>query len=292
MLKELKTFCEVIESNNFVQTAKKLHLSNSVVSRRIATLEKIYGVRLLNRSRGIKQISLTESGKDLYQEATFILETIDKSTNKLKQKSSGVSGILRVILPPSLFYAHIATRIPAFLKEHPKLKLHINCANYALNFLYEGYDVALNCGALPDSSFYYRKIGIWQRIPYASPKYLNKNGIPKTPYELCNHNCLMHQHHNGVWDFREKKKKFSVQLQGNICIDSSIILKQLALCDLGIAYLPTFLTSDEVSTGKLVPLLSDFLLHPEQLLAVYTSKQYISRKLELFLQFLASTLKS
>jgi len=102
----------------------------------------------------------------------------------------------------------------------------------------------------------------------------------------------MHQHHNGVWDFREKKKKFSVQLQGNICIDSSIILKQLALGDLGIAYLPTFLTSDEVSTGKLVPLLSDFLLHPEQLLAVYTSKQYISRKLELFLQFLASTLKS
>ncbi|MCK4869490.1 MAG: LysR family transcriptional regulator [Gammaproteobacteria bacterium] len=289
MLGNLNTFCTVVELGNLKRAAEKLQLSISVVSRRISSLEAYYNTKLLNRTT--RMLSTTEAGEALYKYAKSITETFEESKSDIKKCTSIASGTLKVGLPTGINYTTIMNKLPAFLAQNPGINLHVFNGNYLLHLLNQGYNMVLNCGPLPNTDFYYRKIGEWQKVTCASPKYLAKHGAPKTPSTLTNHNCLTHYYEQEhIWNFKDGSKKIPVFAQGNVRINSSINLTQLATHDVGIVYLPHFVVANEINTGTLVPVLTKFQLDPLDLYAVYPSKKYLCKKTELFIEFLTDVL--
>lgn len=87
-----RNFITVAETGNLTAAASKLSLAQPALSSQIKTLEKHYGVKLINTARGKRNISLTEAGTDFLTKAKQICaqeETILMNMENYKQEASG-----------------------------------------------------------------------------------------------------------------------------------------------------------------------------------------------------------
>lgn len=285
MFDDLAAFCAVVETHNFAKAAKHLKISTSIITRRVNRLEQELGVKLLQRTT--RHVAITEAGSVFYQHATQILQDLTNSKNLVKDLTARVSGLLKIGLPVSISHYYVTHALANFMEKYPDLQMQIVNGNHLLDLLQNGFDLVLHCGNLPDSSFHYKKLGNWTKITCASPAYLAKHGIPKNLMALSKHNCLDHyDNRTKTWLFHDKGKPVTQTICGNININSSIDLKNLALAGLGIVYLPSFTVAKEIAAGQLIPLLSKFSPPALGMYAVYASNQFLSEKVKVFLQFL------
>ena len=76
LLEDLNLFCVVVRKQSFAASALELGVSNALVSKRIAILEKTLQVRLLHRTT--RKVTLTDHGSVVHQWAQRILEDVDQ----------------------------------------------------------------------------------------------------------------------------------------------------------------------------------------------------------------------
>lgn len=289
MLEDISAFCVVAEHKSFSKAARQLEISAAVVTRRIMRLEKFLGARLLQRST--RHVNLTEAGQIYYSQVRDALTTLENSKKMVKNLTEEVTGTLKVGLPASLSYLHITPALHQFTKKFPQLKIQIVHGNHLLDLLSNGFDMVIHCSKLPDSNFYYKKIGEWKKIICASPAYLKKHGVPKIPQELSLHQCVDHYDNSvRVWKFKVGNKIEEVMINANIYVNSSMDLKNLAVQGAGIAYLPSFTVYHELKAGRLISILENYQPPSIDMLAVYPSREYLNKKTKLFLDFLAKVL--
>lgn len=102
----METFLVVVQSQSLTKAAKELHIAQTTVSQRLKVLEKELGLKLIERGKGIKQISLTPSGEEFYKLAEqwrFIQEstkTLQAQGPKLGLVVGSVDSINTFVLPP------------------------------------------------------------------------------------------------------------------------------------------------------------------------------------------------
>jgi DNA-binding transcriptional LysR family regulator len=93
----------------------------------------------------------------------------------------------------------------------------------------------------------------------ASPDYLATHGQPKVPADLMAHECLVYAGRIAAeWQFRVGKRSISIRPNGRLRTDSGEAMVEWAIAGLGIAEAPSFLVSDAIESGALVPLLRDY----------------------------------
>ena len=68
----MMTFAKVVETKSFSAAAQALNTSKSLVSKQVASLEKVLGVRLLQRTT--RRMSLTEIGAAYYEHCARIVQ--------------------------------------------------------------------------------------------------------------------------------------------------------------------------------------------------------------------------
>ena len=95
----LKTFCTLVETNHFTQTAEKLHMTQSGVSQHIKKLEQHLALPLLERHG--KQFTLTHAGRQLYQSSLAILASLEKIELEVKNDDP-FTGLVSLVLPGSV----------------------------------------------------------------------------------------------------------------------------------------------------------------------------------------------
>jgi DNA-binding transcriptional LysR family regulator len=256
-LEDLKNFIEVVESGGFNRAARRLGISKSIVSRRIGRLEQELGVRLLSRST--RGISPTEAGLEFKARGERILAELEEAREAVAQKGEGVVGRLRLSAPLSFGVKHVAPVLSGLACRHPRLELDVSYSDRIVDLIGERFDAAIRIGALQDSSLVARRIAPVRATVVASPDYLARRGRPETPDDLTRHECLIYAGQtNPVWPFESGKRRFSLRPSGRLRSDSGEAILQWAIAGLGIAYLPSFLLSDAVEQGSLVPLLQAY----------------------------------
>ncbi|MBA2710227.1 MAG: LysR family transcriptional regulator [Tatlockia sp.] len=291
MLEDIEIFCLVAKHKSFSKAALELHISPSITTRRLARLERKLDVRLMNRTTRL--VTLTEAGQLYYDEVRALLESLELSNRNIKSIKKDINGVIKIGLPVSISHFYVTPQLHKFLNRFPGLKVHIVHGNHLLGLLSNGFDLVMHCGELPDSSFHYKKLGIWQKIICASPEYLEKNGTPIHPDDLKHHNCLDHvDNYDFTWLFQEKAKVKKILITGNACINSSIDLCNLAVSGLGIVYLPSFTVKHKLQTGELVSILDCYRPPSLPLYLVYPTDQYMSQKVRVFIEFMRKLFKS
>ena len=285
MIEDIGVFRAVAKHQSFAKAARELNLSTPVVTRRLARLEKVLQTRLLNRTT--RQVTLTESGNHFYHDVNDILEALEASKENVKSLTSHVKGTLKVGIPSAISHYYVSKTLHTFLAKYPDLKMYIVSGVNLIHLLNEGYDVVLYCGELPNSNYHYKKVGTMKKIICASPDYLKKHGTPKQLSDLQAHNCLDHfdlLHHN--WKVIENGKLVEIQVSGNVNISNSNDLKNLALSGLGIIHVPHYLIKEELEKGTLVSLLDEHQPVNHTLYAIYPSNKYLTKKTQLFLNYI------
>lgn len=290
MLEDIQVFCTIAKHQSFSKAARELSISAPVITRRLSRLEKTLSARLLNRTT--RKVTLTEAGNKFYTEVTDILQLLNASKENIKNVTSQIAGTLRVAMPSSLSQSYVAPALNHFLEKYPHLKIQIFTGNHLLNLLNEGFDLVIHCGELPNSNYYARKIATMRKVICASPDYLRKHGEPKELEDFKNHNCLQF-YENAVhpWSVYHNDKIKEIQVNGTVFVNNAIELKTLATHGVGIAFLPAYFIHEELVSGKLVSILEKYQPADYNLYAVYSTKEYLTKKTQVFMDFITELLR-
>lgn len=123
-IKELITFCKVVELKSFSEAANYLCVTQPTVSLQINKLEKNLGITLINREG--KNIELTYAGKIFYKKAQKILKEIKETQAIIEQIKGYKKGFLIIgssSLPGEYILPDVITE---FHLKYPEIEIFLN----------------------------------------------------------------------------------------------------------------------------------------------------------------------
>jgi len=282
----IKTFIEVVQAGSFSSAARGTSIS--AITRRVQTLEKELGVRLLNRNT--RGLSLTDAGRHLYDRATSISSELSIAISEVKSLQHDAKGLLRVSLRATAATMVVAPALPRLLAQYPDLRLEVMVTDEKRDLIANNIDVAVWIEPLPESVVA-RRLADTRRIVCGTPAYFDKHGIPLTPEELKHHNCLCYTPiFTRNWNFTRDGKHNAVEVNGSVCADSGPVLLASALADTGVVVVFQWMVRDLIAAGRLVQVLAEYTVNPypgdSELFAVWPSSRGMSRKVRVFIDFL------
>jgi DNA-binding transcriptional LysR family regulator len=286
-LDALEIFLQVASTGSLSETARRLGMAKSSVSKQVAALERRFGARLFNRTT--RRLSLTEAGALLEARARLIVGEFGELEQTLSSTQLKPTGTLRVNAPVSFGILHIAPAIAPFLREYPGIEIDLSLNDRFVDLVNEGYDLAVRVGQLKDSSLMARSIASVQLIPCASPAYLARHGAPAVPEDLARHNCLCYsyQPYQQEWRFTDRAGQLHrVHVQGNLRVNNGEALLTAARQGLGIVLSPDFIAAPALAAGALVSLLPDYDAQQLTVHAAYPFTRHVPAKVRCFIDYL------
>jgi DNA-binding transcriptional LysR family regulator len=180
--------------------------------------------------------------------------------------------------------------VAKFLSTYPDVKVDLNMGERTIDLIDEGFDVAIRLTPPPDSSLIVRGLATWRHVLCCSPAYLEKHGPLRQLSELAEHNCVRHvlYPYGDEWRFVDRKgASASVRVSGNLVSNSGETLRTAALQGIGISLAAGFLVADDLESGRLVRLLSEYRPVELSMNAVYPHRHHLSAKVRSFIDLLA-----
>ncbi|HYD61391.1 MAG TPA: LysR substrate-binding domain-containing protein [Noviherbaspirillum sp.] len=293
-LSALRAFCRVVEAGGFSAAATGLNVSHTVMSKQVRQLEGLLGAQLLNRTT--RRLALTEAGQAYYERARRILDDLHDADLAVSRHQAVPRGILRVNAPMAFGTLDMAQWLPGFMARYPELKVDLVCNDRFVDLIEEGFDVAVRLAReMPDSSLMARKLATTDTILVASPAYLKRCGMPKTPEDLAHHNCLTYTlvARPNEWIFPAPDGgHVTVTISGSFQSNTGIALRSAALGGVGIATTASFIVHDDLERGDLVPVLPDYRMRPREIYAVYPHNRHLSPKVRAFVDYACEVYRS
>jgi DNA-binding transcriptional LysR family regulator len=157
----------------------------------------------------------------------------------------------------------------------------------------EGFDVAIRIGDLEDSSYVARKLTHFEMVVCASPAYIEKNGTPKNPEDLKNHQCLSFTNWKSDGGWKVLSKNLSSKMNGTSRFDcnNGQALREAALKGLGLILMPKGLLGQNLKDGSLIEVLHEFHPPSRPVNAVYPKERQTTPRLVSFIDYLVKHLK-
>lgn len=288
-LTNLEVFVKVVEGNSFAAAARHFGMSPAMVSKHVQALEERLGARLLNRTT--RRLSLTEVGRAYYERSRQVLADIEEADRAVGDLQAAPRGILKLNAPFSFGIRHLGPALADYLATYPEVTADVTLSDRYIDLLAEGVDLALRIGQLADSSLVARRLAPVRLVVCAAPDYLKRRGIPQTPKDLAEHECLEYTYASNPreWHFSTADGRSEVvRVSGRLLCNNGDILRTAALAGTGIVRGPTFIVGEDVCAGRLVPLpLSGYEPPDGALYAVYPPGRHLSAKVRSFIDFLA-----
>lgn len=237
-VRAIVSFVESSHQGSFSKAASSLGISPAAVSKNVATLEKVLGVRLMNRTT--RKISLTEEGEAFLEEAKRSLHSLESATETLVNRKLDVIGQVRISTSAYFGQNFLLPSIAGLMGKFPQLRVDVDFDDRMVSFVEEGYDLAIRGGNLIDSNMVSRPIFKLKTVLVASPQYIDQHGLPSDPSDLVRHRLLVRRFLGGQvspWRFRSNDGAlFTADLkQAVMSLSAPEALLQSALSGVGIA---------------------------------------------------------
>lgn len=289
-LPNLYLFAKVAETLSIRDAAKQLHLARSTVSKRLARFESELGVKLFNRTT--RRMSLTESGRRLYQQWREVSQSVDAALATVRGADQHPHGTLLVHMPSCLGSALMPHLMGEFRELCPELKLRIAFGDNEVDMIGEGFDVVIRVAQrLPDSRLVAKKLASSPRILAASPGYLERQGRPKRLEDLRQHHCLAlgaRSDRRVIWGFETSNGPADVTVNPVFAANNNLAIVLAACLDVGILYLPQILIANEVLLERLQPVALEKCKSPAYGLYAVYPKGDPAAKVRAFVDFVAA----
>jgi DNA-binding transcriptional LysR family regulator len=247
----LALFARVVHHGSFSAAAREVGLAKSAVSRRIAELEEVLRVRLLQRTT--RALSLTDEGVKVHEQARALVAAADAAQEVAGLASGAVRGTLRLNATPAFSQLYLARAVTAFLALNPEVEVHLSTDDRMVDVVEGGFDVVFRIGRLTDSSLVARRLATDRLVVCASPAYLARAGTPREPADLHRHVCLHYAlvPRSAEWRFRTGGRTVEVSTRGPLSCTDGISLREAVLAGAGLAAVPSMLVAADVEAGRL-----------------------------------------
>lgn len=292
-LDEIETFLSVMELGTVTAAAAHLNLSKSVVSKRIADLERALQAALFLRNAG--RVTPTEAAQRMAEQLRPALSALSAATESASWGMDGavpLRGRLSITAPMSFGTLFLSPILARFALAHPELELRIDYDDRSRDLIRDGFDLAIRIGEARDSALIGRTLCTDRMIACASPDYLARNDNLETPADLARHRVLSYSHlpDGQLWQFECHGKFSPAPVRSFLTLNNGEAMRDFALAGLGVAMLPGFLVADPISTGRLRPVLTDHPTRKMPVLALWPPISPMPAKLRALVDHLAQEL--
>ncbi len=288
LLGSIELFCLAAELESFTAAANAAGVTPAAVSRSITRLEERLGIRLFVRST--RQIRLTESGNLYFQHCKSALSQLIEAESEVTGLQENPSGTIRLSLPTTYGHYRILPLMTEFRLQYPKIKLELHITNRNIDFVEEGFDLAIRGRIPPDSNFISRKIEDAQLVVVATEKYLLEHSRPKTLEDLYLHDCIqfiLPSTGRAIpWLFYKNKVEHEVLTMGNYqCSEDVLGGVTLAKAHAGLFQTYRYVVQKDLDEGNLIEVLKEFSGRSRPFNLMYPHGKYLSIKVRTFIDF-------
>jgi len=292
-LSGILAFVRAAEARSFTKAARQLGMSPSGVSKAISRLEDQFKVRLLHRTS--RSVTMTPEGTAFYERCRQILADLGDAEQLLSQARETPRGVLRITLPLSVGRLHLARVLPEFVERYPELTVEASLTDRLVDLIEEGYDVAVRMGKPPDTRLIARKLATASLTTCASPAYLKRNGLPRTPEDLAGHNCIRFvvpaTGRAQDWKFQRDGKRFGISVSGNLTLDHAEALVEAALAGTALIQISSYVTGAAIRDGRLKAVLTGFEVESPAIWVMYPQNRHLTPRVRAFVDFLVEWAK-
>lgn len=295
MFSSVELFCLVAENESFSKAALHAGVSPAAVSRSIARLEKHLATLLFVRTT--RQVRLTPQGKMYFEECKQALNQILEAEQQLKNQKQRPSGLIRISVPTPYGHYRILPLLAKFSQQYPAIEVDVQLTNKNVDFIAEGYDLAIRGRLFADSNLIARQLEQAELIVVASPQYLRQFGIPQSIEDLQHHQCIQFvlpsTGKNVPWLFNSNHQIIEYQSTGKIrCLDDILGTVTLAKHSAGLLQTYRFIVEKKLKNGELIEILTKFSGTSRPFSLLYPLKKHESFHIRVFIDFLIKELKA
>ncbi len=281
-IEDLRLFTIIVEQGSISRAADTINIAKSAVSRRLSLLEQRYGARLINREPGNWEITAT--GHELYQRVSNVVNDVDEIESDFTQATQTLAGPLTVSLPREFGLSFLNPSLMAFKARHPEIQLMVDFDDHKVDLSRDNYDFAIRITPDVGSDIVAKRIGSSEHKVFASPSYLARKGTPTSLSELKGHDLLQFgSSRRSNWMFKNiSGKAQTFEFQPSLNSNSGMFLLEATLAGLGIARLPDFICQPSITSGTLIPILTDLVTPEFGIYLVHSEGRRLNRRMRLF----------
>lgn len=288
-LDELRTFQRILAQGSLSSAGRELGVSLAVVSKRLASLERRAGHRLIHRTT--RRLTPTEEGAALIPYLDRALEALQSAEERLLLGRAEPVGVLRVSAPIALGRQHVAPVLAEMTATYPRLDAELRLSDGLIDLLEARIDVAVRIGPAEDSAYVMRKLADSHRVLVASPSYLERRGRPASPAELKEHSLLRTTGWRGPWRMTGPKgARVEIDHACRLLTDNGEVVHDWALSGFGIMLKSAIDVDADLRSGRLEQVLREWKGINAPIYALLPSSAHVPQKARLFLDALSEAL--
>jgi DNA-binding transcriptional LysR family regulator len=273
---------------SFVRASEELEVTTTAISKTIKQLEAQLNVRLFNRTT--RSVGLTEAGTKLLGTLAPALTQIRDSVQQAEDFSERPHGLLRINAGYVAYATLIEARLASFSERYPEITLDITIDNDLSDIVAGGFDAGIRLGYALQRDVIAVPLGQVQQLTVVgSPRYFKRRGIPKTPYELLEHDCIRQRLNRGRlfgWEFRIDGKDVTVDVNGTLVLDEMRAVLGAACQNSGLGLVFRQFATAEIASGAVVSILDQFLPPDQPFHLYYANRAHMPSKLRAFIEFM------
>ncbi|MBF5095206.1 LysR family transcriptional regulator [Azospirillum sp. INR13] len=280
----LETFVRVVEAGSLSAAAAQLGSTQPTVSRRLQQLERMLGVRLLQRST--HRMALTDDGARCYERAKDLLAGWQMLESDVRGADDQPSGHLRVVAPHAFGQQQLIGPVADYLQRYPRMTVEWLLHDRMPDFIGEGIDCAIRVGEVGDPSVIALRLGEVPRIAVASPALLDGRPVPAHASELADLPWLALRtfyRDEVTLTHAETGEAVTFPIRPRLSTDGLQAIRNAAIRGLGAAIASEWALVDDLATGQLVHLAPDWQAAPLPVHLVYPPARHQPTRLRRFI---------
>ncbi len=258
-LDPLTAFMTVAQTGGFSAAARRMGVSPPAVSQAVRALEDRLGVPLFVRTT--RSVGLTEAGHRLQMRCGPALEELQRALSDVGDLGENPAGFLRLNVPGVAVPLVIAPLLAPFREAYPNIEIEIAVDDGLADIIAERFDAGIRADTLVDKDM----VSVKLTPPFkwcivASPLYAERRGLPQTPEELSDHDCLKwRMQTSGAvytdWHVIADGKDVRIPTNGTFTVNDPELLHRAARDGMGLAYTLEPSVARDLEKGRLVPVL-------------------------------------
>lgn len=286
----MRVVLAVVDAGSLSAGSRRLGAPLPSVSRKVADLERHLGAKLLVRTS--RNIQLTDAGRDFVEAARRIIADLDEAERRVSGEYQTPRGELTITMPIEFGARHVVPIALAFIEEFPEVTLKLVTSDRMVDMVEEHVDIAIRLGHLADSRLYAVRTGEFRLLTCASPRYLERRGTPLHPRDLADHDGVAFGAKPVFWTFDVDGEDVVAAPRTRVAVSTAASNLAAAVSGAGIARLFDYQLGDEVRSGALTAILTEYEGEPRPVHIVYPRQGLLPLKVRAFIDWAAPRLRA
>jgi DNA-binding transcriptional LysR family regulator len=255
---DLALFAKIVQTGGISKCAADLGMERTTISRRLGSLEKQLGVKLLYRTP--RHMAVTDAGRRCLEHCEMLLESA-QNAQSLATVGAIVADTSPIVVgaPADIIDRYLDERLVRYESENPMVRVERKPVSVWTEDAVDSVDIGIALSPVTVSSGWVNTVGQVRQSIYASAEYVANHGVIRSPLDLEQHDCIVEAADGDMysWRFGRNEKLSTISVKPKYVVSGLLEAREATLAGLGISRLPQYLCKPYLSSGSLVDLTPD-----------------------------------